>query len=75
MSTAAKFSVLPASPPNARIEPGDILDINELAGRLKVSPDWIYKQVEKGVFPVLRCGRSLRFVWPDVCEWLRKEKT
>jgi hypothetical protein len=22
--------------------------------------------------PVLRCGRYLRFCWPDVCDWLRK---
>lgn len=77
MSAAPKLAVLPASQPNVRIEPGDILKLEQLAERLQVPPSWVYKQVAKkgphGI-PVLRCGRHLRFVWPEVCAWMRNGK-
>lgn len=67
---AAKLAAMPVSPP--RLEPGDILTPQELAKRLKVPLSWIYKNV--GRLPVLRCGRYLRFCWPDVVAWLRAGK-
>lgn len=62
---------------NANLEAKDILTPQELARRLKVPVSWIYeKSRERGQFsdqplPVLRCGKYLRFSWPDVIEWLR----
>ena len=62
---------------NANLEAKDILTPQELAQRLKVPVSWIYeKSRERGQFadqplPVLRCGKYLRFSWPDVLEWLR----
>lgn len=55
----------------------DILTPQQLAERLQVGVSWVYEKsrrrgehTEKPL-PVLRCGRYLRFYWPDVCEWLR----
>ena len=70
MGAAPKLAVIPASP--TRLEPGDILTPEELAERLKVPVSWVYKHV--GRLPVLRCGRYLRFVWPEVCAWMRNGK-
>lgn len=55
--------------------PEDILTPEELSTRLKLPLSWIYEKSRKGgshknPLPVLRCGRYLRFSWPDVCEWL-----
>jgi hypothetical protein len=56
-----------------RIEPGDILTPEQLSARLQVPVSWVYKHSNNSL-PVLRCGRYLRFSWPDVCAWLRSEK-
>lgn len=59
------------------MESGDILTPNQLAERLQVGVNWVYeKSRSRGKhsgepLPVLRCGRYLRFFWPDVCAWLR----
>jgi hypothetical protein len=59
------------------IEAEDLLTPQELAERLQVGLNWVYeKRRSRGEhsgrpLPVLRCGRYLRFYWPDVCEWLR----
>ena len=47
----------------------------ELAERLKVPVSWVYKKSAASAFPVLRCGRYLRFSWPEVCAWLREKRT
>jgi hypothetical protein len=50
---------------------------SQLAERLQVGVSWVYEksrcrgQHNRTPLPVLRCGRYLRFYWPDVCEWLR----
>ena len=62
------------------MESGDILTPNQLAERLQVEVNWVYeKSRSRGKhsgepLPVLRCGRYLRFYWPDVCAWLRGGK-
>jgi hypothetical protein len=73
LSATAKLASLPRP---ARIEPGDILTPEQLAERLKVGVSWVYEKSrvrgsERNPLPVLRCGRYLRFSWPDVCDWLR----
>ena len=61
--------------PNVAIlNPNDILTPEELAKRLKVRPTWIYEKMRSRSGPRLphfRCGRYLRFNWPDVCAWLQ----
>lgn len=58
----------------------DILTVDELARRLKVGKAWIYeKSRARGQFggeplPTLRCGKYLRFEWPAVVEWLRRNR-
>jgi hypothetical protein len=58
--------------------PQDILTPEQLAERLQVGVSWVYEKSRRRgrnggkPLPVLRCGRYLRFCWPDVCDWLRK---
>lgn len=59
------------------LDHNEILTPEQLAERLQVGVNWVYeKSRSRGdhsskPLPVLRCGRYLRFYWPDVCEWLR----
>jgi excisionase family DNA binding protein len=55
------------------LKPADVLTVEQLAERLKVPVSWVYKHANNGL-PTLRCGRYLRFSWPEVCEWLRQAK-
>ena len=78
MAVVAKLASLPH--PTARIEPGDILTPEQLAERLKLAVSWVYEKSRargngRNPLPVLRCGRYLRFSWPDVCEWLRSNNS
>jgi hypothetical protein len=56
--------------------PEDILTPEELSSRLKLPVSWIYEKSRSNgkhgnPLPVLRCGRYLRFSWPDVVTWMR----
>jgi hypothetical protein len=59
------------------LNPQDILTPEQLADRLQVGVSWVYEKSRgrgrngSKPLPVLRCGRYLRFSWPDVCDWLR----
>ena len=56
------------------LNPHDILTPTELAARLKVKPTWVYEKLrsKKGApLPHFRCGRYLRFSWPQVSAWLQ----
>jgi hypothetical protein len=56
----------------------EILTPDELAGRLKVPPSWIYETTRgraRDHLPVVRVGRYLRFYWPDVVFWLDRHRT
>jgi hypothetical protein len=67
----------PAKPSQAMLTPEDVLTPEELANRLKVGVNWVYEKCRRGgkhggaPLPVLRCGRYLRFSWPDVVEWMK----
>lgn len=51
-----------------------LLTAGELAGRLGVSPRWVYGQVEKNGLPAYRFGRSLAFERDAVENWLRERR-
>jgi predicted DNA-binding transcriptional regulator AlpA len=57
------------------IDPSQILTLDEIASRLKTSRRWVYEKSRRRCLdplPVVRIGRYLRFYWPDVSAWLRK---
>jgi hypothetical protein len=58
------------------LSPADILTPKELAARLKVKPTWIYEHLRQrsaDSLPGFRCGRYLRFNWPQVSAWLLRQ--
>jgi predicted DNA-binding transcriptional regulator AlpA len=59
------------------IDPSQILTLEELAQRLKVSPRWVYEKSRKrctNPLPAMRIGRFLRFDWTSVSAWLREQE-
>ena len=59
------------SEPKNRPEP--LMDIDELAGYLNVPKSWIYEQSrlkKHNKFPVLKCGKYLRFDRRAVLRWM-----
>jgi hypothetical protein len=58
-----------------RLEPEDILTPTQLAERLQVSLNWVYEKTRgresANPMPHLKVGRYLRFLWPDICAWMR----
>jgi hypothetical protein len=67
---------VPAQQETTVVNSEDILTPQELATRLKVDVSWIYektrtrKQGSIPRLPVFRCGKYIRFYWPDVSAWL-----
>ena len=58
---------------NKMIQPARLLTIGELAQFLQVKKSWIYGQTRvarRTGFPVVRCGKYVRFELSDVLEWL-----
>jgi predicted DNA-binding transcriptional regulator AlpA len=61
------------------IKADEILTLSQLAERLQVPKSWVYEktrnrgQFGKPPMPVLRCGKYLRFIWPEVEQWLRRQ--
>lgn len=47
-----------------------VMTVEELAGFLKVSSDWVYRQVSNCAIPVTRAGKALRFQKKDILKWL-----
>jgi hypothetical protein len=57
------------------IDPSQILTLDELAARLKVSKRWCYEKSRRrsqNPLPTIRIGRYLRFNWISVSAWLRQ---
>ena len=53
------------------------LTVDQLAEKLNVSKEWVYKQTRKtrpGGIPRLKVGKYLRFDWEKVQNWLKKQK-
>jgi hypothetical protein len=66
---------------NAVFDYNDLLTPEELAARLKVKPSWVYEQTRvrgkirnSDALPHRKMGRYLRFNWPEVTEWLDRQK-
>jgi excisionase family DNA binding protein len=53
---------------------GDILTATEVAGRLRVSLPWLYKQIKAGVIPHLKVGGVIRFRESDLNNWMDANK-
>ena len=51
-------------------ERDELLTVDDLAGRLKMSKSWVRLRVYDKTLPVVRLGRRIRFVWPEVCKAL-----
>lgn len=65
------------SVPQPLIDPSQILTLEELAARLKVSERWVYEKSRRrcsNPLPAIRIGRYLRFDWMSVSAWLRKQE-
>jgi len=78
-----KLSVLPAVTsavplvPSV-IDPSQILTLEEVAARLKVTPRWVYEKTRRRCqkpLPTIRIGRFLRFDWLRVSGWLNSHST
>jgi hypothetical protein len=57
------------------VDPSQILTLEEVATRLKVTPRWVYEKSRKrcpNPLPAMRIGRYLRFNWVSVSAWLRQ---
>jgi excisionase family DNA binding protein len=58
------------------LDPTNILTLEEVAARLKVSPRWVYEKSRRrcqNPMPAMRIGRYLRFDWLTVSTWLRQQ--
>ena len=59
---------------NKMIQPARLLTIEELASHLHLRKSWIYGQTRvarRTGFPVVRCGKYVRFELDDVLKWLK----
>jgi excisionase family DNA binding protein len=50
----------------------DLLTLDDVARLLRLSKVTVYRLVERGLFPVYRLGRRLRFSRVQVAEYLRR---
>jgi excisionase family DNA binding protein len=63
------------------IEPSDILTVDELTARLKVSKTYVYNMTKREgrrksehPLPSFKMGRFLRFRWSEVSAWLEAQR-
>jgi predicted DNA-binding transcriptional regulator AlpA len=82
--SAKRCGRTPAVPPAVAValpvpfDPQNILTLSEVSSRLKVSERWCYEKTRRrclNPLPSIRIGRYLRFIWTDVCAWLREQST
>jgi excisionase family DNA binding protein len=53
----------------------EFLTVKEAAARLRMSPSWLYLQVETGQIPHIRFGSSIRFVLGTLNNWIAKTRS
>jgi len=56
----------------ARLEFPEVMNLNQLAAYLQLSPQTIYKKVERGEIPGAKIGRQWRFKRAVIDEWLER---
>jgi excisionase family DNA binding protein len=49
-----------------------LLTVDEVADRLGMTKDWVWKQVRAGAIPHVTLGRYRRFREEAIDEWLRR---
>lgn len=50
-----------------------IMDVEELAGLLKVDKSWVYKQVQFKSIPHFHAGKYPRFKRKDIDDWIHQQ--
>ena len=70
------LAVISTAPSWDRVDQGqETMSAAELADYLGVNVETIYRQVEKGRIPgCQRIGKTLRFHWPSIVDWLSNGK-
>jgi excisionase family DNA binding protein len=51
----------------------EVLTVKQLSQRLAISERTVANWIRQRGLPVVRVGKSLRFVWADVREWLGQQ--
>lgn len=51
-----------------------MMNVHQLAEKLKVSSSCIYQWVSQGRIPFVKFGRTLRFDMDEVSKWLQDKK-
>lgn len=81
MRTLERLSTTMETKSGAGLDPSHLLTPEQLAARLQVRKSWVYEQTRTRALvrnpnplPCIRMGKYRRFYWPDVCEWLGRQK-
>lgn len=59
---------------NAQLFESQMLTYDELAKRIRFPRRTLERYVSMDRIPHIRLGRSVRFYWPTIVEWLSKQK-
>ena len=71
---AAKIHFLLQEAPVSTKQIGSIImDVEELAGHLRVEKSWVYKQVQLKSIPHFHAGRYPRFKRKDIDSWITEQ--
>jgi excisionase family DNA binding protein len=54
--------------------PDRLLTAEDVAGRIGMTPAFVYKLCREGRIPHLRFGRSIRFRWESVERWMDEQE-
>jgi excisionase family DNA binding protein len=75
LSAAAPHARPPTGTPIPWSADGPLWGPDKVCALLSVGKDWLYDQVEKGAFPVIRAGRQLRFRPQDVAAYIERNSS
>lgn len=66
-------SLLEGITPTGKQTDNFILDVEELAGLLKVDKSWVYKQVQFKSIPHFHAGKYPRFKRKEIDDWIHQQ--
>jgi excisionase family DNA binding protein len=52
----------------------ELFSVKEIAEKLGLSKDTIWRRIREGVLPYYKLGRSVRIRWADVEEYLKRTR-